>query len=91
MDLPRDTISSRIAFKLATPDSPALGLRLEGKLAAPVKAIDINDLQRWMVEKGLGKALNPKGAGETSDAPGKKFKAGDALRGLFSAFGKKKD
>jgi uncharacterized protein involved in outer membrane biogenesis len=90
INLPRETVLSRIAFKLATPDSPALGLRLEGKLAAPVKAVDINDLQRWMLEKGLGKALNPKGAGETSDAPKQKFKAGDALRGLFSAFGKKK-
>ncbi|WP_231849031.1 AsmA family protein [Paramagnetospirillum magneticum] len=89
VDLPRETISSKIAFKLATPDAPALGLRLEGSLAAPVKAIDVNDLQRWLVEKGLGKALNPKGAGENSDAP-RKLKAGDALRGLFSAFGKKK-
>ncbi|WP_237051558.1 AsmA family protein [Magnetospirillum sp. ME-1] len=89
IDLPKDTISSRIAFRLAAPDAPALGLRLEGPLAAPVKAVDINDLQRWLVEKGLGKALNPKGAGENSDAP-RKLKAGDALRGLFSAFGKKK-
>jgi uncharacterized protein involved in outer membrane biogenesis len=89
IDLPHETISSKIAFKLAAPDAPALGLRLEGPLASPVKAVDINDMQRWLVEKGLGKALNPKGAGETSDAP-RKLKAGDALRGLFSAFGKKK-
>lgn len=89
IDLPRETISSKIAFRLAAPDAPALGLRLEGPLAAPVKAVDVNELQRWLVEKGLGKALNPKGAGENSDAP-RKLKAGDALRGLFSAFGKKK-
>lgn len=89
IDLPKDTISSKIAFRLAAPDAPALGLRLEGPLSAPVKAVDVNDLQRWLVEKGLGKALNPKGAGENSDAP-RKLKAGDALRGLFSAFGKKK-
>jgi len=89
VDLPRETISSKIAFKLAAPDAPALGLRLEGPLASPVKAVDINDLQRWLVQKGLGKALNPKGAGDTPDAP-RKLKAGDALRGLFSAFGKKK-
>ncbi|KIL99548.1 AsmA protein [Paramagnetospirillum magnetotacticum MS-1] len=90
IDLPQETISSKIAFKLAAPGAPALGLRLDGPLASPNKAVDINDLQRWLVEKGLGKALNPKGAGESSDAP-KKFKAGDALRGLFSAFGKKKE
>ena len=89
VDLPRETISSKIAFRLAAPDAPALGLRLEGPLASPVKAVDINDLQRWLVQKGLGKALNPKGAGDTPDTP-RKLKAGDALRGLFSAFGKKK-
>lgn len=89
LDLPRETISSKIAFRLAAPDAPALGLRLEGPLASPVKAVDVNDLQRWLVQKGLGKALNPKGAGDNPDAP-RKLKAGDALRGLFSAFGKKK-
>ncbi|WP_235062867.1 AsmA family protein [Paramagnetospirillum caucaseum] len=89
IDLPKETISSKFAFRLAAPDAPALGLRLEGRLAAPVKAVDVNDLQRWLVEKGLGKAFNPKGAGENSDAP-RKFKAGDALRGLFSTFGRKK-
>lgn len=89
VDLPRETVSSKIAFRLAAPDAPALGLRLEGPLASPVKAVDVNDLQRWLVQKGLGKALNPKGAGDNPDAP-RKLKAGDALRGLFSAFGKKK-
>lgn len=86
VDLPRETIHSKVAFKLATPDAPALGLRLEGPLAAPVKAVDVNDLQRWLLEKGLKSQGGATGSG---DAP-RKLKAGDALRGLFSAFGKKK-
>ena len=63
IDLPKDSIDARFAFKLATPDSPPLGLRLEGKLSAPNKIIDINALQRYMVEHGLGKALKDKGKG----------------------------
>lgn len=87
IDLPRETIQSRIAFRLAAPDAPALGLRLEGPLAAPVKAVDVNDLQRWLLDKGLKSQGSATGTG---DAP-RKIKAGDALRGLFSAFGKKKE
>jgi uncharacterized protein involved in outer membrane biogenesis len=86
VDLPRETIRSRVAFKLATPDAPALGLRLEGPLAAPVKAVDVNDLQRWLMEKGLKNQGGAAGSGDAS----RKFKAGDALRGLFSTFGRKK-
>ena len=63
VDLPKDTIGARFAFKLATPDSPPLGLRLEGKLGSPNKIIDINALQRYLVEHGLGKALKEKGKG----------------------------
>ena len=63
VDLPKDSIDARFAFKLATPDSPPLGLRLEGKLGAPNKIIDINALQRYLVEHGLGKALKEKGKG----------------------------
>ena len=63
IDLPKDTIDARFAFKLATPDSPPLGLRLEGRLEAPNKIIDINALQRYLVEHGLGKALKGKGGG----------------------------
>jgi hypothetical protein len=63
VDLPKDTIDARFAFKLATPDSPPLGLRLEGKLGSPNKIIDINALQRYLVEHGLGKALREKGKG----------------------------
>ena len=63
IDLPKDTIDARFAFKLATPDSPPLGLRLEGKLGAPNKIIDVNALQRYLVEHGLGKALKGKNGG----------------------------
>ena len=63
IDLPKDSMDARFAFKLATPDSPPLGLRLEGRLEAPGKVIDVNALQRYLVEHGLGKALKGKGGG----------------------------
>ncbi len=63
VDLPRDTIDARIAFALATPGTPPLGLRLDGKLDNPNKSIDVNALQRYLVEHGLGKALKGKGGG----------------------------
>ncbi len=63
IDLPKDSIDARFAFKLATPDAPPLGLRLEGKLGAPNKIIDVNAMQRYLVEHGLGKALKGKNGG----------------------------
>jgi hypothetical protein len=63
LDLPRDRIDARFAFRLAAPGTPPLGLRLEGRLSAPNKIIDINALQRHLVERGLGKALKGKGGG----------------------------
>lgn len=92
LDLPREQIDARIKFSLASPGSPALGLRLNGPLTSPNKAIDVNDLQRYLVEHGLGKALKGKGAQDDSpDAPAPKIKTGDVLRGLLSGFGKKKE
>ncbi|MDA8232561.1 MAG: AsmA family protein [Magnetospirillum sp.] len=61
VDLPRWTINSRIAFRLADSTAPPLGLRFEGPLDNPRKIIDINELQRYLVERGLGKALKGKG------------------------------
>lgn len=63
IDLPKDRIDARFAFRLSAPDAPPLGLRLEGRLGAPNKVIDVNALQRHLVERGLGKALKGKGGG----------------------------
>lgn len=63
LDLPKERIEARFAFRLSTPDTPPLGLRLEGRLSSPNKVIDVNALQRHLVERGLGKALKGKGGG----------------------------
>ncbi|CAA7625186.1 AsmA-like C-terminal region-containing protein [Magnetospirillum sp. SS-4] len=63
LDLPKDRIDARLAFRLSAPDTPPLGLRLEGRLGSPGKTIDINALQRHLVERGLGRALKGKGGG----------------------------
>ncbi|RAU21563.1 hypothetical protein CU669_12785 [Paramagnetospirillum kuznetsovii] len=63
VDLPKDMIDARLAFRLATPGSPPLGLRLQGRLASPNKIIDVNALQRYVVERGLGKAIKGKSGG----------------------------
>ena len=61
VDLPRWTIESRIALRVANGQAPPLGLRFEGPLSNPRKVIDINEIQRYMVDRGLGRAL--KGGG----------------------------
>lgn len=61
VDLPRWTIQSRVALRMADGSAPPLALRFEGPLDQPRKVVDINELQRWLVERGLGKALRGKG------------------------------
>jgi uncharacterized protein involved in outer membrane biogenesis len=61
-DLPQWSQDARLSFKLSgIANGPSLGLRLQGPLDAPRKFIDIDDLQRWAVEKGLMKGLKGKG------------------------------
>ena len=60
-DLPRWSVESRIDIRVAGGTSPPLGLRFEGPMDAPRKIIDINALQRYLVERGLGSALKGKG------------------------------
>ncbi|MBF0169126.1 MAG: AsmA family protein [Alphaproteobacteria bacterium] len=61
-DLPQWTQDARLTFRLSgTTNGPALGMRLQGPLDQPRKFVDINDLQRWAVERGLTKGLKVKG------------------------------
>ncbi len=63
IDLPRYLLDARTGIRLAAAsDAPPLGIRLEGALDAPRKFVDINDLQRYLLAKGLGRALKGKGA-----------------------------
>jgi uncharacterized protein involved in outer membrane biogenesis len=74
VNLPRYTIDSRIAFRLAEQSAPPLALRLEGPLDAPRKIIDVNALQRYLAERGLGKALGKNGGGLFEALTGRKPK-----------------
>jgi hypothetical protein len=61
IDLPRWTIQSKADIRLASGTAPPLGMRFEGPLDNPRKIVDVNELQRYMVERGLGQALKGKG------------------------------
>jgi uncharacterized protein involved in outer membrane biogenesis len=63
INLPRYTIDSHTDFRLANASAPPLVLKLEGPLENPRKIIDVNALQRYLVERGLGRALGNKGGG----------------------------
>ncbi|MBY0431613.1 MAG: AsmA family protein, partial [Rhodospirillales bacterium] len=62
VNLPAYTIDSRTEFRLAEhPAAPPLVLRLQGSLENPRKVFDINALQSWLVERGVGRLLKGKG------------------------------
>jgi uncharacterized protein involved in outer membrane biogenesis len=60
-DLPRYTTDTRLAVRVADGSAPPLVLKLEGPIDNPRKIADVNDLQRWLMDRGLGKALSGKG------------------------------
>ncbi|TAN52174.1 MAG: AsmA family protein, partial [Rhodospirillales bacterium] len=61
-DLPQWNQDTRLVFKLSgTTNGPALGMRLQGPLDQPRKFVELEDLQRWALEKGLAKGLKGKG------------------------------
>ena len=63
IDLGRWTVDSRIAIRVDQGSAPPLVLRFDGPLDNPSKVIDINELQRALVSRGLGEALKGKGGG----------------------------
>ena len=64
IDLPRYLLDARAGIKIAaSPDAPPLGIRLEGAPDAPRRFLDINDIQRYLIGKGLGRALKGRGEG----------------------------
>jgi hypothetical protein len=98
LDLPRWTQDSTIDFRLAQPDSPPLVVKLDGPLDAPRKVVDLNALQRWLSEKGMGAALGgngffdklarkPRSAGPNEPPPPHPAsKPVDVLRGFLQDF-----
>lgn len=63
VNLPRWVTDTRLAFHLAEGSAPPLVLRLEGPLDSPRKVVDVNELQRYLVSRGLGRSLKGKDAG----------------------------
>ncbi|MGE5505414.1 MAG: AsmA family protein [Actinomycetota bacterium] len=73
-DLPRYTTDTRLAVRVADGSSPPLVLKLDGPIDNPRKIADANDLQRWLMDRGLGKALGAKGGGLVEALTGRKPK-----------------
>jgi uncharacterized protein involved in outer membrane biogenesis len=62
VDLPRWQLQNRIAFRLTEhPKAPPLVMTLEGPLDNPRKVFDVNALQGFIVQRGLGSLLKPGG------------------------------
>jgi len=85
-------MDAHAAFHLASsPDAPPLVMRLTGPLDNPRRFLDINAMQTWLAQKGIGAkgglkdagdALAKMLSGERKD-DGSKVKAKDVVKGLF--------
>lgn len=62
VNLPAYSLDSRILFTLtAHPGMPPFALRLEGPLDNPRRGFETNDLQAWLVSRGVGRLLKGRG------------------------------
>lgn len=79
VDLAQWNTESSVALTLASLPATPIVLRLSGPAGNPRKVVDVNALQRALVQSGLGRALTkPTGDGQ---------KGGKILNNLFRAFG----
>jgi len=85
-DLGRWTLESRVAIRVDLGKAPPVTLRFDGPLDDPRKTIDVNDLQRALVARGLGSAL--KGATQP-DQDGKPPSTAKILQNLLKGLGGK--
>lgn len=73
LNLPRYVMDAVLRFRLTEHgNAPPLGIRLEGPIDNPKRVFDINDIQSWLVGKGMGRMLK-----------GGKGAEGQILQGLF--------
>lgn len=62
VNLPKYTIDSDFKFRLGDqPNSPPLGMRLQGPLDNPRRFFDVNELQNHLLSRGVGRYLKGKG------------------------------
>lgn len=83
VDLAQWSTDSTVSLTLASLPSTPIVLRLSGPLGNPRKVVDVNALQRALVQTGLGRALGGKPTGDGQKGGGK------ILNNLFRAFGGK--
>lgn len=96
-NLPGWVMDAHAAFHLASsPDAPPLVMRLTGALDNPRRFLDINAMQTWLAQKGVGAkgglkdagdALAKMISGERKD-DGSKVKAKDVVKGLIKGLKK---
>jgi uncharacterized protein involved in outer membrane biogenesis len=82
IDLARWTIASRVELRVAGGSAPPLALRFDGPLDNPRKVVDVNELQRYLVARGLGTALGTRNGDGTSERPSGRQILQDLLKGL---------
>lgn len=62
VDLANYAVQARMLFTLsAHPGMPPFAVRLEGPLDNPRRFFDVNELQAWLVSKGMGRLLKERG------------------------------
>ncbi|OAN44608.1 AsmA family protein [Magnetospirillum moscoviense] len=81
VDLPRWTTDTAVSLRIGEGAAPPLVVRLEGPIDNPRKLIDANAIQRYLVEKGLGRALR-KGGEESGEKPSGKRILQELFKGL---------
>jgi uncharacterized protein involved in outer membrane biogenesis len=82
LDLPRWRTSTQLSLRLGDGSAPPLLVRLDGPVSNPSKVVDLNAIQRYLVEQGLGKALR-----KNQDGNGGKVNGAKVLRELFKGLG----
>jgi uncharacterized protein involved in outer membrane biogenesis len=61
INLPDYMIDARAEFRLASaPTGPPLVMRLSGPLEEPHRFLDINEIQRWLVQRGSSRGGRPR-------------------------------
>ncbi len=72
VDLPRWSTRTSVALRIGESGAPPLVVRLDGPIGNPRKVVDLNAIQRYLVEKGLGRALK-KGDDGADKPSGRRF------------------
>lgn len=84
VDLAGWSTETAVSLALSALPSTPIIVRLSGPMGTPRKIVDVNALQKALVQSGLGRAL-----GKTESATGEKSGGRKILKDLFRAFGGK--